>query len=182
MPGSSQREARPSELTYRAKPAAPWASELRRWPCRGWSHTRPRCSPPWRSLAQAACGAAFLAKSAEGNSEPELTQREWRSDTALQHHLPSTCCSSGVHFLVGTGAVSAWEDAVHTCTCPLLDTCQPCSLVTPHPQRLGWGLRPGKGSRRGQPYVHNNTPKLRTHRETGSIQCWISTGLTGALG
>lgn len=56
------------------------------------------------------------------------------------------------------------------------------TLVTPHPQRLGWGLRPGKGSRRGQPYVHNNTPKLRTHREAGSIQCWISTGLTRTLG
>lgn len=62
--------------TCRVMPAARWASALPRSLCRGWSHTRRRCSPPWRSPARAACGAASLAKSAEGNFEPASTHRE----------------------------------------------------------------------------------------------------------
>lgn len=63
-------------LTCPGVPAARWASAPPRSLCRGWSHTRRRCSPPWRSPAQAACGGAFLAKSAEGNFEPVSSHRK----------------------------------------------------------------------------------------------------------
>lgn len=73
-----------SAPTCQVTPAVPWASAPRRSLCRGWSHRRQRCSPPWRSPAQAACGAAFLAKSAEGNFEPVSTHREERGHEVTQ--------------------------------------------------------------------------------------------------
>lgn len=95
---------RPSQLTCPAMPAALWASAPQRWLCRGWSHTHPRCSPPWRSLARAACGAASLAKSAEGNFEPALTHREKRVQTKLS--LQSLACFS-------TSTVQAAQQYLH---------------------------------------------------------------------
>lgn len=136
MPGIlPQRGPRPIRLTCLAMPAAPWASAPQRWPCRGWSHTRPRCSPPWRSLARAACGAASLAKSAEGNFEPALTHREKRVQIKPSPQSPATppprhgrrtvSSSTSPHDSGSCPGLGCCEDLCPLpmrTACPLLDT------------------------------------------------------------
>lgn len=74
-----KNEGKKGGVTCRAEPAGPWASAPRRWPCRGWSHTLPRCSPPLGSPAPAACGGACPARSAAGSSAPEGAHNQHES-------------------------------------------------------------------------------------------------------